>query len=270
MQVVHHRVAHLAVFAVDASHLLLDFAAHRDVALDAFTARRRQLHDDVLGRVDAALFEQFAERVEPNVDSLGVVQAIDAEHDALGVAQILAQLLGAIADGLGTRFGVEVTGIDGDRERADSHGPEADLHDAQLGPHSDGSAGRGSPGEASGKVEEVLRAAGQVETDEVGTEQSFDDLGAPRHLHEQLDRRERDVQEEPDGQVGAQHPQHLRDELELVVLDPDRRALCCGLGGLLGEPAVDLDVGVPPVAVVLRLDDDVVIQRPQCRVGEAS
>ena len=59
-----------------------------------------------------------------------------------------------------------------------------------------------------------------MESHQVGAEQAFDDLGAPRHLHEQLDRRERDVQEEADGQVGPQLAQHLRDELQLVVLDP--------------------------------------------------
>ena len=37
----------------------------------------------------------------------------------------------------------------------------------------------------------------------------------------------------------------------------------------LGEPAVDVDVAVPPLAVVDRLDDDVVVQRPQGGVGEA-
>lgn len=76
------------------------------------------------------------------------------------------------------------------------------------------------------------------------------------------------MQEESDGEVGAQHAQHLRYELELVVLDPDRRAVGRGLGGGFGEAAVDLDVRVPPFAVVLGLDDDVVIERPQRRVGE--
>lgn len=98
-----------------------------------------------------------------------------------------------------------------------------------------------------------------METDQVGSEQSFDDLGAPRHLHEQLDRRERDVQKEADGQIWPQHPEHLGHQLELVVLNPHRRTLRGCLGRLLREAAVDFDVGVPPVAVVLGLDDDVVV-----------
>jgi hypothetical protein len=37
----------------------------------------------------------------------------------------------------------------------------------------------------------------------------------------------------------------------------------------LGEALVDLDVGVPPGPVVLRLLDDVVVERPQRGVGHA-
>ncbi len=77
------------------------------------------------------------------------------------------------------------------------------------------------------------------------------------------------MQEEPDLEVGAQHPQHLRDELQLVVLNPHDRTLGGGLRGGLGEAAVHLDVGVPPFAVVFGFDDDVVVKRPQGGVGEA-
>ena len=126
-----------------------------------------------------------------------------------------------------------------------------------------------APDQPSGQEQEVLRAAGQMEADEVGAEQALDDLGAPRHLHEQLDRRKRNVQEESDGEVGPQHPQHLRHQLQLVVLNPHRRAVGGGARRRLGEPPVDVDVAVPPLAVVDRLDDDVVVQRPQRGVGEA-
>ena len=86
---------------------------------------------------------------------------------------------------------------------------------------------------------------------------------------EQLGRRERDVQVEADPQVGAQLAQHRRDQLELVVLHPDDRALGGELRGRVGEPLVDRDVGVPPLAVELRLGDEVVVERPQGGVGEA-
>ena len=74
---------------------------------------------------------------------------------------------------------------------------------------------------------------------------------------------ERDVQEEADPQVGPQLAQHLRDQLELVVVHPDRGVLGRPLGGVLGEAPVDRDVGVPPLAVELRLGDQVVVERPE-------
>ncbi len=107
-----------------------------------------------------------------------------------------------------------------------------------------------------------------MESDQVGAEQTFDDLGAPRHLHEQLDRRERDVQKETDGQVGPQRAQHFRHQLQLVILHPHGPAAGGGARRSLGEPAVDHDIALPPFAVVDRLDDDVVVQRPQRGVRE--
>ena len=87
--------------------------------------------------------------------------------------------------------------------------------------------------------------------------------------HEQLDRRERNVQEETDPDVRPQPPQELRHQLQLIIVHPDRRTGGSQLGRLLGEPGVDLLIGLPPLAVELRLDDGVVIQRPQGLVREA-
>ena len=103
---------------------------------------------------------------------------------------------------------------------------------------------------------------------QVRAQQALHDLGAPGHLHEQLDGRERDVQKKPDRQIGSEFAQHRGDQLQLIVLHPDDRALGCGACRRLGEPAVDVDVAVPPLPVVDRFDDDVVVQRPQRGVGE--
>ena len=136
-----------------------------------------------------------------------------------------ADLAGPLADAAVAGLAVEFGGVDRDGEGADLDGAEADLDLAEPGPHPDRGARGVGADQSSGQEQEVLCAAGQVESDEIGAEQALDDLGPPRHLHEQLDRRERDVQEEADGQVGPQHPQHLRHQLQLVVLDPHGRAL---------------------------------------------
>ncbi len=107
-----------------------------------------------------------------------------------------------------------------------------------------------------------------METDQVGSEQTAHDLGAPRQLHEQLDRRKRDVQEETDAQVRPEFAEHRRHKLQLVVLHPDRRALGADLRGGLREAPVHPPIGVPPGALENRRHDHVVVQRPQRGVGK--
>mgnify|MGYP003580577699 CR=1 FL=1 len=53
------------------------------------------------------------------------------------------------------------------------------------------------------------------------------------------------------------------------MLDPHGGALVGDAGRAFGEALVDVDVGVPPLAVELRRCDDVVVERPQGAVGEA-
>ena len=116
--------------------------------------------------------------------------------------------------------------------------------------------------------DEVGSGLGELEADQVGAEQSFEDLPPPGQLLEELGRRERDVEVEADPEVRPEVAEHLGDQLELVVVHPHGALLGGELGGLLGEAPVDLDVLVPPLAVELRLGDDVVVERPQGRVGE--
>ena len=122
---------------------------------------------------------------------------------------------------------------------------------------------------AAHQPDEVARAARQLEADQVRPEESLEDLSAPRQLAEELGGREGDVEVEADPQVGPELAEHLRHQLELVVLHPDGGALGGDLGGALGEALVDPDVGVPPLAVEPRLGHQVVVERPQGAVGEA-
>ena len=118
------------------------------------------------------------------------------------------------------------------------------------------------------QANEVLRAAGQLEPDQIGSQQAVEDLVPPGQLEIELGGREGDVQEEPDPQVGPLLAQHLRHELELVVLHPHGRPWCGDLGGPVGEALVDPHVGVPPLAMELRGGDHVVVERPEGGVGE--
>ena len=81
------------------------------------------------------------------------------------------------------------------------------------------------PEQVTGEPDEVLRGEPLLEADEVGAEEPAEDLRPQRHLHEQLDRRERNVEEEADPQVGSPGAQHRRHELQLVVVHPDSGAL---------------------------------------------
>jgi hypothetical protein len=116
--------------------------------------------------------------------------------------------------------------------------------------------------------DEVLGAARALEPDQVRAEEPLEELPSPRELEEELGGWEGDVEEEADPQVRAPLAQHPRHELELVVVHPDHGALGSQRRRALGEPPVDGHVGVPPLAVVLRLRDDVVVERPQRGVRE--
>ena len=156
---------------------------------------------------------------------------------------------------------LERRGVDGD-------GVVAHPHDA-AGGQLDGVAVGAVADAQADQPHEVGGAPGQLEADQVGAEQTLEDLAAPGQLLEQLGRRERDVEVEPDAQVGPQLTEHLRHQLQLVVLHPHRRALRGDLGRRHREALVDRDVGLPPLAVELRLGDEVVVERPQRAVGEA-
>ncbi len=76
------------------------------------------------------------------------------------------------------------------------------------------------------------------------------------------------MEEQSDPHVGANGPKHRRHHLQLVVVDPDDGIRLGPPSGVLRKPAVDGDVCIPPRPVVLRADDRVVIQGPECRVAE--
>ena len=250
-----------AQVAVDAAHEHVDLVTEDAVLLDPLPRRRGHLHEDRVLDVDLAVAHQLAERAQPRVDALGVVEPVDTQEDPPRVAQRLADLRRATGHRLGPGELLEPGGVDGDREGGRLHRPavgEVDRVAVGL-----------VPDPAADEPHEVGGRPGELEADEVRPEQALQDLAPPGQLGEQLGGREGDVEVEADAQVRSQVAQHLRHQLELVVLDPDRRALGRDLGGPVGEALVDGDVGVPPLAVELRLGHHVVVERPQRAVGEA-
>jgi hypothetical protein len=223
--------------------------------------RTRDLHEHRVLEAQVPLGHELAERAQPRVDALGVVEPVHAEHDVLRVAELLADLLCPLGNVLGAGQLLQPADVDGDRERAGLNGAAVrQVDEVAVGLVADPLAHQ---------PDEVLRGTRALEPDHVSAEQALQDLPSPWQLLEQLGRRERDVQEEADPQVRPELTQHLRHQLELVVLDPDQGTLLGDLGGPFGEALVDPPIGVPPVAMELRMSDHVVVERPQGRVGEA-
>ena len=67
---------------------------------------------------------------------------------------------------------------------------------------------------------------------------------------------------------GRTAPEHLRNQLQMVVMHPDSRSRRRGVRHGTRVAVVDRHVGVPPLPVERRGANRVVIQRPQRRVGE--
>ena len=80
-------------------------------------------------------------------------------------------------------------------------------------------------GQSAHRTGEVAGVGNALEADHVGAEQALDDLAAPRQLRVDAVWRKRNVIEEPDREVGASLAQHLRNELQLIVLHPDDRTV---------------------------------------------
>src|SRR5690606_22408002 len=134
-QVVDRLVPDRAEVAVDASDGELDLVAQHLVGLDALPARTRDLHEGDVFDGEPAVFEEFAERLEPVPDSLRVVEAVDAEDDDARVAELLADLRGARLHRLRPRELFERAGIDrdGERPRDDlARGSVADPRDVDV------------------------------------------------------------------------------------------------------------------------------------------
>ena len=258
------RIAHATQVPVDPPDEELDVISDVLVVVDVLAGGDGHLEHRHVGRIQQPLGKAFGERTEPNVDALGVVEAVDTEEEQAESTHLGPDLLCPGLDRRVARHGIEGRRVDADGEGADAHRPKAVL----VG-HVDPISTRIERHQATGRREEVECAVVGLEAHEIGAEQALQDLAPPRKLGEELDRWERDVEEEADPQVRARVAQHLRDQLQLVVMHPHRRTLGRELGRLRGEQGIHLAVGHVLGTVIRRCYDRIVIQRPERPVGEA-
>ena len=118
------------------------------------------------------------------------------------------------------------------------------------------------------KRQEIIGVDLQVEPNHIRPEQTPHNLLAPRKLAEQVGRGERNMQEKTDAKIRAGLAQNTGDKLQLVILNPHRRPFSGDFRNFLGEFQIHLAVGFPPVPVILRRHDQIVVERPQRGVGK--
>ena len=117
VQVVHGRVADLAVLAVDPAHHHLDLVPQRLVLLDPFPARAGHL-DQHRPRSEPPVGDQLAVGPQPVQDALGVVQSVDAQQHQARLAQRRRGSARTVPDVVGRRaISARPFGVDRDRER---------------------------------------------------------------------------------------------------------------------------------------------------------
>ena len=116
VQVADGRVLDGVVGAVDVAHGALDLLAQEAVLLHPLPAGAGHLDQRRVADGQLAFVEQFLEGLEPVPDALGVVQPVHAQEDGFGVAEVLADLAGALDDlRLGGQF-ADLRDVDGDGE----------------------------------------------------------------------------------------------------------------------------------------------------------
>src|SRR5262249_4779208 len=154
------------------------------VVLDPLPARYGDLDEYGVRYLDPPVGEQLPVRLQPVLDALGVVEPVDAEHDAVGVAEVGTDLGGPLDDLLGAGEALRLRDVDRDRDRSGPHGPAVEFDDLVA---------RLEAEYPLTQPHEVLHTAAVLEAHEIGTEQPPQQLSAARQLLEQLRRRERDV-----------------------------------------------------------------------------
>jgi hypothetical protein len=208
--------------------------------------------------------ERDPERVQLVGDPLRIVEPVHAQ-DEPPVPGVLLDEQRAVAHR--RRFGdrLEVLEVDPDREGAEPHAAIAHVQrdDLALPLHARVADQRAHA------LHEVLAVARRLESDQVELQERAQELGPPRELHVDVERREGDVQEERGPRLQAQRAQLLGHDEQVVVVNPDEVVVAGRLGGHLRVLAVDRLVDRPVGGIEVSARLEVVEQRPQDLVREA-
>ena len=140
------------------------------VAGNLFPAGHRDLDQHGVADRRSGPPEPFVERLEAQVDTLGVVEAVDAEDELAAAAELLAQLLGALDHARLTRGALEAFDVDRDREGAGAHAPSFVDQAVRFALRAHQACRHG---------EEVAARCARLEADHVGAEQTLDHFLAP-------------------------------------------------------------------------------------------
>ena len=246
--------------AVDARDQELDLVALRAV-LGALEPRRHE-HLDHRGRASTVrlALQESLEGEQLLRDALRVVEPLDAEDQS--PALVLALQVAEQALRLRVRQrGAESVAVDADRIDADPDPAPVDLEPVRLGVDAEHPQARRA---------KVARVVARLEAHVVRAEHASQELLAGREEPVHLRRGERDVQEEPDREPRLAAAKQLRDQHQMEVVDPDPAVGLAVLEDRVGVALVHLDVALPRLGRYAQTVREVVEERPQGVVADAS
>jgi hypothetical protein len=226
-------------------------------------ARRRQLHEDQAPAVLREALEQALDGEQPLLDALRVIEPVDADAEQrVGrEAELGKDLSAALLDRRG-RYRPAVRPVNryriGANQRA--HATVDDRVELAIDPRFE---------EAIDRVEEVVAVELRVEAQDAAAQQAVQDLLGKRADTKPLEVRPWDVPEGDDRRARLALANQSRCEGEVIVLHQDDRIVGIHLlAHRIGEPLVDVAIGVPVGAAEdgPRVRD--VTQRPEALVRE--
>ena len=239
--------------SVEPAHQHFDVVADLLVLRNVLPGRDGYLHEDRRGGIQALALQDLCERLQADIDSLGVVEPINTEQNRRRRAHLRTQLSGALEDVRLRCSCGETLGVDTDRKGADTHAPVVHAHGSFVGRDAQ---------RALTRIDELPRIVVCVKSDEIGPEQPLENLAPPGQLGEQCAGRKGNVEEEADAEIRPHFSQHAGDELQLIVVHPHGRVGLRDLRYARGESLIDSFISTELVSVIHRCHHGVVIQRP--------